>query len=88
MKKLLKRLQDSINLAIKQDEFNDDASWNYQQGILLDYREAKLILDALNQVNKISYNYVLVDSRCDHDYHTYFNKGYRKCNKCGFEKLM
>jgi hypothetical protein len=27
-------------------------------------------------------------AECEHDYHTYFNKGYRKCNKCGFEKLI
>lgn len=23
--------------------------------------------------------------KCRHDWHTFFNKGYRKCNKCGEE---
>ncbi len=49
MEKLLKRLQYSVNRAIETNEFNEDANWNYQQGILLDYKEAKLILDSFNQ---------------------------------------
>jgi hypothetical protein len=31
-------------------------------------------------------NVLLADSNCVHDWHIYFNKGYKKCNKCGLEK--
>ena len=28
---------------------------------------------------------VIRELKCQHDWHTFFNKGYRKCNKCGDE---
>lgn len=28
---------------------------------------------------------VIRELKCQHDWHTFFNKGYRKCNKCGEE---
>jgi len=30
----------------------------------------------------------LTDAKCNHDWHTFFNKGYRKCNKCGNEYIL
>jgi hypothetical protein len=29
--------------------------------------------------------HVVRELKCQHDWHTFFNKGYRKCNKCGEE---
>lgn len=28
---------------------------------------------------------IVRELKCQHDWHTFFNKGYRKCNKCGEE---
>jgi hypothetical protein len=31
---------------------------------------------------------VVRELKCQHDWHTFFNKGYRKCNKCGDEYMI
>lgn len=41
-------------------------------------------LAALRQQNLQQCN-VVRKLKCQHDWHTFFNKGYRKCNKCGEE---
>lgn len=45
IEKLTKRLQDSIDFALDNEEDLDAASWNYQEGVLITVNEAKLLLD-------------------------------------------
>ena len=44
LEKIKKHFQESINFAIKNNEDLDDASWHYQEGILLSCNEAKFRL--------------------------------------------
>ncbi len=48
-KKLIKQLENSVKLAEKSGENMNDVSWGMQEGILISYNEAKLILSALSQ---------------------------------------
>lgn len=45
--KLIDRLSSSISLAEREKEDMDSASWNRQEGILISYNEAKVIVNAL-----------------------------------------
>jgi hypothetical protein len=47
---LIKRLTESIAFAEKFGEDMDNASWTLQEGILLTYNEAKLIVEELKSV--------------------------------------
>lgn len=46
---LQKRLQKSVDLAEKMEEDLDSASWIMQEGILLTYNEAKLIINLIKK---------------------------------------
>ena len=60
MKKILEKLADRIAQAKKLKEDLDSASWGDQEGILITANEAKAIIEALNEVNKILSSPVLV----------------------------
>ncbi len=49
---LLKRLQGSVKYAEKEGEDMDAVSWGMQEGILISYNEAKIIISALQKENK------------------------------------
>ena len=49
-KKLKERLMQSVEFAKKDGRYNDQPSWNYQQGVLLDYKEAEYICSLLDVV--------------------------------------
>lgn len=48
LKKIAERLQVSIDYAIAHNEDFNASSWNYQEGVLLNHNEAKLIVDLIN----------------------------------------
>ena len=60
MKHLIKRLEKSVAFAEKEGENMDDVSWGMQEGILISYNEAKVVIEALKAF-KISSNPVLDD---------------------------
>lgn len=83
MEHLIKRLTDSVAFAEKQGENMDDVSWGMQEGILISYSEAKVIIEALKAF-KISSKPVLCDSLpTDCIIHGYDLTG--KCMVCGFK---
>lgn len=47
MEQLIKRLSESINFAEEHGKDMDSANWGAQEGMLISYNEAKMILDAL-----------------------------------------
>jgi hypothetical protein len=49
MSKLIERLESSVAYAENQGENMDDVSWNYQEGILISYNEAKAIVAAMKR---------------------------------------
>ena len=49
MENLIKRLTDSVAFAEKEGENMDDVSWGMQEGVLISYNEAKLIVKALSK---------------------------------------
>ena len=51
-KKLKDRLMQSVEFAKENGEYNDQASWPYQQGVLLDYKEATYICSLLDVVGQ------------------------------------
>ena len=51
-KKLKDRLMQSVEFAKENGEYNDQASWPYQQGVLLDYKEAEYICSLLGVVGQ------------------------------------
>jgi len=51
-KKLKDRLMQSVEFAKENGEYNDQASWPYQQGVLLDYKEAEYICSLLGVVGR------------------------------------
>jgi len=51
-KKLKDRLIKSVEFAKEDGEYNDQPSWNYQQGVLLDYKEAEYICSLLDVVGQ------------------------------------
>ena len=58
-KKLKERLMQSVDFAKEDGEYNDQPSWNYQQGVLLDYKEAEYIcslLDVVGQSEQLACN--------------------------------
>ena len=61
MEYLIKRLEKSVAFAELEGESMDDVSWGMQEGILISYNEAKVVIEALKAF-KISSNPVLVDS--------------------------
>ena len=59
---LKNRLQASIDFAVKMNEDFEASSWNYQEGVLLNHNEAKLVVElikklTLTDVVKPSYCY-------------------------------
>ena len=55
MEQLFKKLKEGIAEAKKYHHPTDQASWNYQYGVLLSADEAKAVLKALTKANKISF---------------------------------
>ena len=51
-KKLKDRLMQSVEFAKENGEYNEQASWPYQQGELLDYKEATYICSLLDVVGR------------------------------------
>jgi len=81
LQKLADRLQASIDFATKQNEDFEASSWNYQEGVLLNHNEAKLVVDLVKNLAI----HVVSDMLCgsfDADNST---SSATKC-KCGREK--
>jgi hypothetical protein len=51
LEKLAHRLQASIDFATEQKEDFEASSWNYQEGVLLNHNEAKLVVDLVKKLN-------------------------------------
>ena len=51
LQKLADRLQASIDFATEQKEDFEASSWNYQEGVLLNHSEAKLVVDLVKKLN-------------------------------------
>ena len=50
------------------------------------YKLAADLADAFNRMHGNDAKLPVIRAlKCQHDWHTFFNKGYRKCNKCGEE---
>ena len=49
--KLIKEIQESLEFAESRGELNQEASWIFEQGVLLEYEEAKYILGILKAIN-------------------------------------
>ena len=56
MKKIISNLKRQVANAKKYKNGMDEASWGYEQGVLITPNEALAIIEALNEVNKISSN--------------------------------
>lgn len=50
LEKLADRLQASIDFATENNEDFDASSWNYQEGVLLNHNEAKLIVELVKKL--------------------------------------
>lgn len=51
--KLSERLKNSVDFAVENKEDMYRVSWNYQEGVLISYNEAKLIIDLVNQQREL-----------------------------------
>ena len=51
-KKITSRLNQSVEFAKENGEYNDEASWNCQQGVIVDYKEAEHICSLLDGVHR------------------------------------
>lgn len=51
--KLQRRIQQSVDFAKEENEYNETADWNYQQGVLLDYKEAEYIVGLIDNAKSI-----------------------------------
>jgi hypothetical protein len=47
---LKNRLQASIDFAVKMNEDFEAISWNYQEGVLLNHNEAKLVVELIKKL--------------------------------------
>lgn len=47
MEHLIKRLKDKVAFAEKEGENMDDVSWGMQEGVLISYNEAKVVIKTL-----------------------------------------
>lgn len=45
--KLIKEIKESLEFAKSRGELNQEASWTFEQGVLLEYAEAEYILELL-----------------------------------------
>ena len=45
--RLIKEIKESLEFAKSRGELNQEASWTFEQGVLLEYEEAKYILELL-----------------------------------------
>lgn len=52
MEHLIKRLTNSVALAEKEGENTDSVSWGMQEGILISYNEAKVVIEALKALSQ------------------------------------
>ena len=52
MEDLIKRLSTIVSHAEANEEDMDNVSWNYQEGILISYNDAKKIVEALKFANE------------------------------------
>ena len=50
LEKLAHKLQASIDFATEQKEDFEASSWNYQEGVLLNHNEAKLVVDLVKKL--------------------------------------
>ena len=50
LEKLVHRLQASIDFATEQKEDFEASSWNYQEGVLLNHNEAKLVVNLVKKL--------------------------------------
>jgi len=50
LEKLADRLQASIDFATEQKEDFEASSWNYQEGVLLNHNEAKLVVELVKKL--------------------------------------
>jgi len=50
LEKLADRLQASIDFATEHKEDFEASSWNYQEGVLLNHNEAKLVVDLVKKL--------------------------------------
>ena len=50
--KLIKRLAESIDYAQKEGYSMDEANWAYEEGALITFNEAKLIIKALKKYSE------------------------------------
>ena len=50
LQKLVDRLQTSIDFATEQKEDFEASSWNYQEGVLLNHNEAKLVVELVKKL--------------------------------------
>lgn len=54
MEQLIKRLKDSVDFAEISGENMDDVSWDMQEGLLISYNDAKIIIPALEEFKNSS----------------------------------
>ena len=50
LEKLADRLQASIDFATEHNEDFEASSWNYQEGVLLNHNEAKLVVELVKKL--------------------------------------
>ena len=50
LEKLADRLQASIDFATEHNEDFEASSWNYQEGVLLNHNQAKLVVDLVKNL--------------------------------------
>lgn len=80
MEHLIKKLIDRVAFAEKEGENMDDVSWGMQEGILISYNEAKVIIEAL----KISSNNcVSISSDLEDEHDEEFERANEPCPTCG-----
>ena len=76
MEKLLRRMSSSLKFAEDAGENMDEVSWGMQEGILISYNEAKVIIDAINK-NKDTEN------ACTHENTAFKRIRCDVCSDCG-----
>ena len=78
--KLLKRLRESVQFAKENGDWDTDSSWNYQEGILLSYKEAQFIINKLTELKKEKEK---ICPECKNPYPRRHVDGTNSCDDCG-----
>lgn len=76
---LIKRLERSVLFAECNNENMDDVSWGMQEGILISYNEAKIIIEALKDVSNEKTDFIQDDQPKQKEYYQFnirFENGY------------